>query len=252
MELKVISFNIRCCDDKNGNSIAERGPRLGGIINSYSPDVIGIQEFRPAWQEQFDKYFLDEYDIYNVPRDSLPNGESVPVLWKKDRFDCVKKATFWLSDTPEVESGDWDEKYHKNRICSYVILRDKRDGKTFAFMNTHFGFGDMGQTKSAELIYKYSNAIGEDAVFVTGDFNMNPKDLGYAEMIKHFTDVNAVTANEKGITFHGYAPEKYTDTHIDFCFINGGVKPLSYKIIKDTVDGKYPSDHYGLLVGLEV
>lgn len=252
MELKVISFNIRCCDDKDGYSIAERGPRLGEIINSYSPDVIGIQEFRPAWQEQFDKYFLDEYETYNVPRDSLPNGESVPVLWKKDSFECVKKATFWLSDTPDVESGGWDEKYHKNRICSYVVLRSKANGQTFAFMNTHFGFGDVGQTKSAELIYKYSKEIGEESVFVTGDFNMTSDSAGYKEMVKHFTDVNEVTSRTRGTTFHGYDPEKHSTSYIDFCFVNDAVKPKLHKVITETVDGKYPSDHYGLYIVLEI
>lgn len=28
MMTKVVSFNIRCCDDENGNSIKERAPRL--------------------------------------------------------------------------------------------------------------------------------------------------------------------------------------------------------------------------------
>ena len=33
MELNAVSFNIRCCDDKNGNSIEERAPRLNKIIS---------------------------------------------------------------------------------------------------------------------------------------------------------------------------------------------------------------------------
>ena len=32
MELNIVSFNIRCCDDENGNSINERAPRLFNVI----------------------------------------------------------------------------------------------------------------------------------------------------------------------------------------------------------------------------
>ena len=47
MEISVISFNIRCCNDPNGNSIAERAPRLDTITSMYDADVIGFQECRP-------------------------------------------------------------------------------------------------------------------------------------------------------------------------------------------------------------
>ena len=252
MELKVISFNIRCANDPDGHSIAERGPRLHKVVTPFAPDVIGVQEFRDAWQEQFDKYFLDEYEFYRVPRDEMPGGESVPILWKKGSFDCLKKGTFWLSDTPELMSGGWDEKYHKNRICSYVILRDKKSGEVFTFMNTHFGFGDNGQVASAKLIYEYSKKISDYPTFVTGDFNMVSEDAGYKEMVKHFVDVNMVTSKDMQTTYHGYDPEKHNDSHIDFCFIDEKVTPISHKIITDMVDGKYPSDHYGLFIELGI
>lgn len=44
MDLSIISFNIRSCDDANGNSIAERAPRLAAITARYGADVIGFQE----------------------------------------------------------------------------------------------------------------------------------------------------------------------------------------------------------------
>ena len=58
MKLRVMSFNIRCCDDVNGNSIAERAPRLAKIISGYAPDVLGVQEYRPTWEEHFQQHFL--------------------------------------------------------------------------------------------------------------------------------------------------------------------------------------------------
>ena len=250
MKLKVISFNIRCCDDKDGHAISERAPRLDTVTRPYSADVIGFQEYTPKWEEHISKYFGEKYEIFNKYR-STESLESAPMLWRKDRFECVKKGYFWHSDTPEVESRGWDVLPY-NRICQYAVLRDKESGEQFTFMNTHFGFGDECHVKSVRLIKEYAKKISDDPVFVTGDFNMNPKSLGYAEMVKDMVDVNAVTARDTRSTFHGYDPSVKRDEHIDFCFINDKVKPLGCKIIDGTVDGKFPSDHFGVYFELEV
>ena len=117
-------------------------------------------------------------------------------------------------------------------------------------MNTHFGFGDKGQIDSARLIYEYSKKISEYPTFVTGDFNMTPESKGYGEMTKYFTDVNSVTANDRRTTYHGYGT--VNDEHIDYCFINEKIKPISLKLIDELVDGGYASDHYGVYTVLEL
>lgn len=248
MELKIISFNIRCCDDPNGNSIAERAPRLHEVTKKYDADIIGFQEFTVPWETHIAKYY-PEYEMFNKYR-SVQELESAPILWKKDKFDLVDKGYFWLSDTPEVESRGWDELYNCWRMCEYVILKDRQSGKEFTYMNTHYGFGDKGQCASSNLIYEYSKKISQNPTFITGDFNMRPTALGYAEMVKHFTDVNAVTANDRRTTYHGYG--KVDNEHIDYCFINKDIKPMSFKLIDELFDGKYPSDHYGIYTELEM
>lgn len=256
MELNIVSFNIRHCDDPNGNSVKERVERLYKIISDRNPDIIGLQEYRPHWEEYIENYFDDRYEIFNKYRAKVGDVESPPILWNREKFECEKSGYFWLSDTPEVESKGWDEVFDCYRICLYVILKDKETGKKVNYMNTHFGFGDNGQIKSSRLLKDYSKKIqdenGVNATIITGDFNMNPKTLGYAEAIKHFTDLNTVTANDLRDTFHGYSPDEFRDAHIDYCFINDGVKPISQSIIDDTVDGKFPSDHFGLEIKVEV
>jgi len=71
-------------------------------------------------------------------------------------------------------------------------------------------------------------------------------------MSEKFTDVNSVTNNDLRTTYHGYNPESIKNQHIDYCFINKNVKPVSQKIIDDTVDGMFPSDHYGLYIKIEI
>lgn len=252
MKLNVISFNIRCCDDKDGNTIAERAPRLFKIVNPYKADIIGLQEYRPAWENYIEENFANEYDMFVKYRNKTVDIEASPILWRKDKFECVKTGYFWFSDTPEVESRGWDIKYNCYRMCVCVMLKEIESGKCFTVMNTHFGFGDKGQVGSAKLIYDYAQNFSNAPTFVVGDFNMHIDHLGYMEMTKNFVDVNAVTVNDMGTTYHNYRPQEVTEEHIDYCFVSKNIIPINQTIIRDSVDGKYPSDHFGLYIELDV
>ena len=249
MDLKVVSYNIRFIDDPDGHSIKERAQRLNKIIQPYNPDIIGFQEYTPKWEEYITEYFGHEYEIFNKYR-SDPEG--TPILWKKNKFRCLDKGYFWYSDTPEIESKGWDQRCDCYRICLYVVLKEIDTGKTIKYLNTHFGFGDRGQTLSAGLLYDYCTRTGNFPTIVTGDFNMIPDSPGYREMTKHFTDVNKVTTDYRGDTYHGYHPEEDHNEHIDYCFISSGVIPEAFKILDETVDGKFASDHWGLFAELKI
>ena len=251
MKLKVIGFNIRCCDDADGHSIAERAPRLFSATAPYDADIIGFQECRAAWEPQIEKYFGEKYDMFFKYRNETEDVEASPILWRRDKFCCVKTGYFWLSDTPQKESRGWDEMFNCYRMCVFAVLKDKQSGEQFTVMNTHFGFGDSGQVKSARLIKEQKEKYSCGSTFILGDFNMTPESAGFSEMTKSFRDANACTINDRRSTFHNYCPEKTLNQHIDYCFIDETITPLDFKIITDTFDGKYPSDHFGLYILLE-
>lgn len=252
MKLKVISFNILCADFKDERSVANRAPRLISLLKSCDADVIGLQEYTPLWESYITSALGDEYEIYNVWRG---NEESTPILWKKDKFECLKKSRFWFSDTPENMSGWHDNVFPCNRICEYAVLQDKQSKKCFTFMNTHLGFGDELQVKCVRLLTEYANKISEFPTLVTGDFNMTPYSPAYSEMTKSFVDVSAGTDKADFLTTHNYEPEirakKPNDFHIDYCFVKNGATPLLYGILDQRVDGLYPSDHFGLYIELD-
>ena len=153
MNIKVVSFNILCVDSTENYLISDRAPRLKAVIAPFDPDVIGIQEYRDPWEPHFKEQFPD-YEMFNEWRSDDAWRESGPILYKRDKFELIDKGHFWYSDTPEVMSGsEWDEAFHCNRICEYVVLSEKSSGKRFAFMNTHFGFGDNGQVSKYFLAF---------------------------------------------------------------------------------------------------
>lgn len=248
MELKIITFNIRCCDDVNGHSIPERAERLFKILERENADIIGFQEYTDKWEEAALKILSEKYTFYNVWRDDAWH-ESSPVLYKTDRFDEIEKEAFWLSDTPEKMSKGWDELFDCPRICERVLLKEKSCGKTIQYLNTHYGFGDDCQQKSGRLITKYSEKLNAPT-FLTGDFNMEPNTPGYKTILENFTDAG-VDFNEP--TFHNYYNDfENKKQHIDYGFYKNGVKILSKKVLNDSFDGKYPSDHFGLCFTVEI
>ena len=251
MRINAVSFNIRCVDDENGNSIKERAPRLFTVIKPYDADVIGFQEYTPFWEDSIDRFFCDKYEFFHKYRTDTGWIESAPILWKKEKFDCLRRGCFWFSDTPEVMSGGWDDEKH-NRICLYVILKDKKSGETFAFMNTHLGFGEENQVKSVRLIHQYMEKLSSYPTFITGDFNMTPSSRPYAEMVTKVADVNELTVRDRRSTYHGYNPQNDFEEHIDYCFINKDIHPIAFEIIDALVENKFPSDHYGIFAELEM
>lgn len=253
MKLKILSYNLRCCDDPNGHSIAERAPRVLDVIKDYDPDVMGFQEVVPKWMENLkslDEYF-DHLLVYRAPK-SL---EGTPIYWRKDRFDLVDSKSFWLSETPERSSMGWPDGMGCPRICCYVALKHKETGKVFHYFNTHFDGGNQCARESAQLIVRRAEALGDVPVFCTADFNFPPNSAGWHSMHTYFDDVrNVIAPDNNQATLNCYEPQgDRLPWLIDFGFFRGkGVKPTEYEVITRLYDGKFPSDHYGMIYGFEL
>ncbi len=251
--LKVVTFNILCSGSKGeGNTIPERAPRVKKTLDALDADVIGLQEVTERWMPYLEQDYGAEYEIFNQWRKST-NHESTPILWKKDRFDCLEKGYFWLSDTPTFEYGEpWDEKFHCTRICMWVKLWDKKEEKSFTFFNTHYGFGGDYQARSSAMILSYMKALGGPC-FVTADFNMCAGTPGYLKFTERLVDVNAATVNDPRATYNGFKDDPYICKPGDLCFITPEtITPITSKLIAEKVDGKFASDHYAVYYELEI
>ncbi len=247
--MKMITFNIRCSDDPDGHSIVERAPRLKKILEKCDADVVGVQEVRQQWKDILERDYAEDYEIYTQFRSKDKNREGCALLWRKGKFTLLDKGCFWFSKTPWVESLGDDCLYHLNRICQWVQLQEKETGEVSTCLNLHFGFGDTYQVESVTTVRQTVEALQAKRAVIMGDFNMVPDAPGYREMAGSFTDCNAVTQRYSGNTFHNY--QRGGGMHIDYCFVNKGFLPKSWQLLDETFEGKYPSDHYGILTELE-
>jgi endonuclease/exonuclease/phosphatase family metal-dependent hydrolase len=253
--IKVMTYNIRLDVASDGiNQWSNRTEKLPALIRKYDPDLIGLQE---AMHHQLMTILaaLPGYDFIGVGRDDGKEmGEYSAILYRKSRFDVISQKTSWLSETPGVPgSKSWDAAI--TRVVTYGRFKDKASGKTFLYFNTHFDhIGKEARKRSSMLIKKLivsERLAASVPVIVTGDFNSEPGDDAYKELLNTNLLVDSRPADSNEGTFCTFEVNGPPCRLIDYIFHSHALKVKEYLVIKDN-DGKYyPSDHLPVMVELE-
>jgi endonuclease/exonuclease/phosphatase family metal-dependent hydrolase len=254
-ELDVMSFNIRYGRANDGDdSWQYRNGLVMGVIKDHQPDIVGLQE---ALQFQLDEILatFPEFESIGIGRDPGGEGEYAAILYLKERFEEMDSGTFWMSETPEVPSTHWGNTHL--RICTWARLLDKQSDQHFYVYNTHFDHRiQLSRENSAVLLAKrISGRAHDDPVIVMGDFNAgedNPAitylkgmDSSIGESPVGLVDTyRELYPDEKVVgTFNGFKGVN-DGKKIDYVFVFPGTTVEEAKIVRDSVDGRYPSDHY--------
>ena len=254
--LRVASYNLRY-DNKGdtGNLWVNRAPIIGALVAFHDFDIFGTQEGLQNQLEDLQKQ-LPEYAWYGRGRDDgETKGEHSAIFYKKDKFDLVDKGDFWLSQTPEKPGPGWDAKL--NRICSWIKLKDKQTKKTFYFFNVHFDHqGVQARVESSKLILqKIKTIAGSNTVIFTGDFNGGHNSEWYKNIAQSgfLNDALKLAKNPyvNNGSFNSFGHNVSSKEIIDHIFLSNGLAVNKYGILTDTYHGKYPSDHYPVMVVLD-
>ncbi|MBQ7095943.1 MAG: endonuclease/exonuclease/phosphatase family protein [Clostridia bacterium] len=245
--IEVVSYNIRCANDPDGHSVAERKPRLKKVLEDYDADLMGFQEVTLEWELNLLEMLGDEYDSIVEYRNNGSGAEANPIFYRKSQFKLLDSGTFWLSDTPEEESKGWGADHY--RICTWVKLQVRKTGAVFHYFNTHVDYKPDPQVPSAELLIKRAKSMaGSGGVILTGDFNLTSAAPAYQTLTTYWANTNMLTVKDttQG-TLPNYGKNKNGGNIIDFCFVTPkAIKATSYKVMTDMVGGKYVSDHFGI------
>ena len=245
---RVMSFNVCGWNYKNLKHLAAK------TILAYDPDIVGLQECTYACYQGLMKDLVG-YGFVGVGRENgkldKNSGESCGILYKTEKFTLLDSGTFWLSETPEIPGKGWDADYV--RICTWALFRDKTTGQEFVHVNTHLeniddGTGMEALEKGTRMVI--DKALSFDGpVIMTGDFNFEKETPYYSAVLEAgFRDAQAVAIQTmEGPTYHGDPAE-----HIDYVFLNADIARVEvYKLVEDTYESVYPSDHYPIYVDLK-
>ena len=246
--IRVMSANLRCMNpnDTGKKSWFYRADLIIKNIENNKPSIIGFQE-ATKWQYAYLKDCLTDFDSVITYRDESKFSEGCPIFYRTDMYDLVDKGSFWLSETPEVMSKDWNSKCY--RICSYVILKEKSTEKEFVVFNTHLDHvSDEARINGIGVVLDKISQFGSLPSMIMGDFNAEEGSVTYENVTKDFLDARYQVDNAvDSCTYQNFGKE-LDRNRIDYFMISKtGINVKSYKVVTDTFDGVYPSDHFPLL-----
>lgn len=265
--IRVMSYNIRL-------GVAEDGPnhwnlRKGAtiaMIEDLKPDVFGMQE---AYDFQLDYIAQNcqDYKIVGVGRDDGKHkGEHMAVAYNSRTLELLDWGTYWLSETPDVPSLGWDAACR--RTATWTLLKEKKSGKKFFFVNTHLDHvGVIARKEGLALLYRRISEMNPDGVpmVLTGDFNVLPDNEGLTDInsIMKSARFNAKKADKEG-SFNGFG--KYGASTaapvlgkvikeclpIDYIYYTGYGKCKRFEVVDRTyLNIPYISDHYPIFADLK-
>lgn len=250
----VMTFNIRNGKANDGvNDWPKRRELLVGVIADHRSDIVCLQE---AFDFQVEHIAakMPQYDVYYVGRDDgVRAGESCAIFYRRDRYKLADSNTFWFSDTPSRPSTHWGNTCL--RICSWVRLVSKADGKGLYIYNLHLDHvSQNSREKSTQLLAeRISQRQVKDPYVVMGDFNMATTNPGMKYLKKAGVDTPYPRLVSAWETMHPKKPPLKTahgfkggssGSAIDHILVEEGAAILKADVDQRAIDGHYPSDHY--------
>ena len=249
-ELKVMSYNIRLGSANDGtNSWAMRYTATGEMLDDQKPDVFGVQEAL-----DYQVRYIEEmcgYEYVGVGRENgKSEGEHMAIFWNKKTVSMLKWGTFWLSETPEKPSMGWDAACR--RTATWALMKDKKTGKKFYFINTHLDHkGAEAQKNGLKLIVDRLSEINPDGypMVLTGDFNITPDNKALTELDAKMQSARKIAEKTDSLdTYNGWGRGSGV---IDYIYVSGFSScPEFQTVVKRYNDRKFVSDHYPVVARL--
>ena len=255
-----MSFNIRYDNPGDGgNAWPLRREMVALTLPIHQIDLAGLQEALLHQITDLQKQ-LPQYGWIGVGRDDgVQKGEFTPIFYHKERLTLLEQGTFWLSASPErAGSVGWDAALPRTAV--WGKFRDRRSGKVFFALNTHFDhIGEQARRQSARLILQQLDQRAQEMpVFVTGDLNATREDSAYlciTEGTGGLTDTwRASVHGQYGgtQTFNAFQESLRPGYTIDFVLVRNTGRVLYYATIAERWDGRYVSDHYPVFAEVEL
>lgn len=256
--IRIMSYNIKYAGS-DYEQWEKRKDKLAQQILEYRPDSIGIQEGDYEWMSEYGGLpeLLEGYDFVGVGRDDGGSlGEYAAIFYLRDKYEVIDEGTFWLSETSETPSLGWDAAC--NRICTWVLLRNKDTGEVYKHYNTHLDHvGKVARIKGINLLLNEIEKC-EIPFVLTGDFNITQDSSNYKLIIdsglledSKFAAKDSMSHGTMNwflhVNFKHFKP-------IDFCFVSKeDIEVDTYRVDNTYwVAGHPVSDHYPVIVDLRV
>lgn len=263
---RVVSCNIRVAldtDEQKGVGWSVRKNACLDVMKRQKADIFCLQEVFAPQDEDIREAFPGYVALgYDGPEMDAATGTAYfgiaknMVLFSKKRYELLAAGTCWLSETPLI-AGSMSWETARARHFNWVRLRDRRTGKEFRAVSIHLDHISQ-QARTAQIDAFIAEAAQYPEAFpqiLAGDFNSKPGNPVMQELEKAgwrdaWPEANGTDAVREP-SFHGFKGAAYKAKGepgpIDFIFLKGaGIRAVEAHLVKDSVKGVFPSDHYFL------
>jgi endonuclease/exonuclease/phosphatase family metal-dependent hydrolase len=255
-EIVVGTFNIHYISPRQKKMIwEERREAVVGVLRLGNPDIIGFQEMETFvgghWNQENKQleWVKEHFPQYAVTSFGDPRvyPSTQPILYRKDRFEALDQGFFFFSPTPDrIYSRPWEGRYPA--FCAWSRLHDKSTDRSFYLYNLHLDYSSLeNRLKSAKLVAERiaTRKHIEDGVIVIGDFNAARS----FRPVRIVAEADLKVAKTRGSTFH-FNRGINIQPAIDHVLYSKEFMYRSTRVIRERIDGNWPSDHYPLFVTL--
>lgn len=253
-----MSFNVRQSHVKEADPSNNWTNRKGACLEMLRirrPDVVGFQEaqFNDQWPF-FRDSLASEYGGVGIGRDNgVDKGETSGFLYKRSVLSLLDSGTFWVSETPDIPSTSFDEKY--NRSLTWGLFKVIKTGKRFYYFNTHLGLTWKSQKEGIELIVKKMLEInpGGLPLIFTGDLNTDISSTVFDPLKQVMLNAHDVAPVTDDIPTYNAWGNKNKERIIDFIWLTPDIKCLEYHTDTTSYGGhELISDHYPIYTVLHI
>lgn len=252
----IATYNVRYDNPNDSLDLwKNRYSHLADLVKFYNFDIFGTQE---GLKHQLGDLIsaLPEYDYFGVGRtDGKEAGEYTAIFYKTSQFKLMDQGTFWLSAITDKPNVGWDAALP--RICTWGKFTERDSKLTFYVFNIHFDHkGVQARLESSKLILaKVQEIAGKHPAILTGDFNIDEKNEGYMLLKNSVVLFDAYEKAEVKLapngTFNGFNVNIKPVGRIDHIFVTKHFEVQKYGILTNTYNGRYPSDHFPVMVKIK-
>ena len=247
--------------DLSQHTLAVRQPRMLDLFSTYAPDAIGVQECSSDWRTYFDK----NLSKIGYRRIGASKNQKIGIIFNASTLKMITHNSFWLTEDPEKLkiSNEWGTASDglTERLGMYVVFEVIATGQRFIMFNTHIDTNKNStiQSKQTQVLLDYIVAVQEKypglPVVMTGDFNYNMSSNHYKVLMSTtLGDTKKLSLKSEGTgSFNKFIGQHYASEPIDqIVATKDGFVFHEYKVLYDTVDGCFLSDHYAVIADMEI
>ena len=261
----ILSCNIRVAlpeDEAAGNGWKARRDLCVDVIRAQKPDVVCLQEVLREQMEDLERglpafasfgFEGPEMDTRMVGYQGIAKN---PIFYARECYELVSTGGFWLSETPHLPGSlSWGSA--RARHVNWLRLRDRASRRQFRVLSTHLDHISQHAREELMMLILAESALYAPAFpqVLAGDLNSGASNL----VLKLVLDAGwtntrnaAPGPRDEGNTTHEFLGPNYIPKTeaarkrgpIDFILTRGPISTREWKIVRDSRDGRYPSDHY--------